>query len=189
MEISGMSVAIIIVVYAIIYGLGVATGNSSNPPTRGPDGSEPPRDCAEACAAWDEALQRLCNARSDEAAARRRADAIRAQMIAMLALAAALAGTAAALAAAAAATAATIVGIPAAIVLVTAAAAMFTLAAAALAGATLLAGQLTAAESDQSSKARARAEWEQVVTTARTAVNRLCSQAEANACLSRTPPC
>jgi hypothetical protein len=107
----------------------------------------------------------------------------------MFALAVALMGVAAALAAAASATAATIFGIPAAIVLATAAVAMVALATAALAGATVLAGQLTAAEVDHSSKASARANWEQVVTDARAFVNSLCSQEEANACLSRVSPC
>lgn len=189
MEISGISVVVIVVVYGIIYGVGVAMGSANNPPTRGPGATKPSNTCADACAAWDNARQGLCNAWSDEEAARSRADAIRTQMIAMFALAAALAGVAAGLAAAASATAATIFGIPAAIVLATAAVAMGALAAAALAGAALLAGQLTAAELDHSSKSRARANWETGVSDMRAEVNRLCSQEEANACLSRASPC
>jgi hypothetical protein len=76
MEISGISVVIIVVIYVIIYGVGIATGRSSNPTTREPDDANSPRDCAEACTVWDNARQGLCNARSDEAAARSRADAI-----------------------------------------------------------------------------------------------------------------
>lgn len=187
----GVVVVILVVVgVAIAFLIGLGTGSSLNPPSVERPG-EPKADanCADACARWDNARQMQCNAKSDEAAARSRADGIRGQMLATLAAATTLAVAGAAALAAAAAATATIFGIPAGIVLTGVAIGLFVLAAAALAAAAIFTGQLVAAESDVNDKAATRRAWDTEVANARSAVNASCPIDAANACLSRAPPC
>ncbi len=182
-------VAIIVGTFVVVFIAGVVISNRSRPRTRAEGTVQRSEDCAEACTAWDNARQELCNAKSDEETVRARADAKRGELLAALALAATLAGTAAGLAAAASATAATIFGIPASAVLWTLAAAAAAVAAIAVLAATFLAGELVALENDFAAKSDLRSSWESVVSESRAAVNSLCSQEEANECLSRTAPC
>jgi hypothetical protein len=182
-------VGIIFVAAVGLFVLGNKTGNAANPPTVLPRHTDGPGDCNQACIAWDNARQMQCGARADEVAARSRADGIRNAMIAALAAAVSLSVAGAATIAAAAAATATFFGIPAGIILTGIAIGLFVLAAAATAAALVLAGQLGAAEGDAAEKAMARQLWDAAVATARADVNRLCTTAEANACLSRPAPC
>lgn len=183
------TVVVVVVVVAVFGGLfvaGILVTNANSPRTRAPAGEQRSEDCAEACTAWDNARQELCNAKSDEEQARARADAKRTELLAAIAFAATLAGMAVA-AAVGAGAASAFPWVAAALWVIAAAAAVVALAAAAVA--TFLAGELAALESDFSAKANVRTTWENAVTDARAAVNNLCSQEEANECLSRTAPC
>ena len=184
---------VVVAVVGVLGGLvaaGVATGNAGNPTTITlPGDAKSPADCAQACAAWDNARQMQCNAKADEAAARSRSDAIRGQMLALIAAAVALAAAGGAAIAAIAAASGTIIGIPIAAWLLGIAIGLFIAAAAAAAAAAVLAGQLVAADADAGRKASARMAWDTEVAMDRTKVSASCSLAEANACFSRTAPC
>jgi len=182
-------IAAIVAAAAALFALGLQTGKAANPPTDVPKQRDAAVDCAQACTDWDNARQRQCGARSDEAAARSRADGIRNMMLAAIAAAVSLSVAGAATLVAAGVATATYFGIPAGIVLTAIAVALFVLAAAAFVAADVLAGQLAAAEADAAAKARARQEWDTAVAVARAAVNASCPTAEANACLSRQAPC
>lgn len=171
--------------FGFFYFWGKRSGGASNPSTVTlPPGTDA-ADCAQACSDWDNARQMLCGAKSDDAAARSRADGIRGQLFAALAAEAAL------IAAAVTATvAATVAVLPWVVVVLIVVAAILWLAVLALmATAAFLGGELNSAESDVATKASARQAWDNAVAADRATVNRTCSQAEANACLSRTAPC
>lgn len=188
-----MEILIAIGVAAVIGGLviiGFFIGKGQNTATVAPPGT-PPGDtnCKDACARWDAARQAQCNAKTEEAAARGRADAIRNQMLAYTAAATSLTIAGAATLVAATAATATFFGIPAGIVLTAVAIGLFVLAAAATAAAAVFAGQLINAEAEVGTKSAARQAWDNEVAAARAAINAQCPIAEANACLSRTAPC
>lgn len=169
----------------MFYFWGKRSGGSGNPPTVTLPGATDTADCAQACSTWDNARQSLCGAKSDEAAARARADGIRGQLLAVVAAEATAIGVAVTATVAAIAAGAPWVVVILAVVAVILWAAVATLAAVVA----FLGGQLNAAEIDLATKASARQAWDNAVANARAEVNSKCSQAEANACLSRTAPC
>jgi hypothetical protein len=179
----------IVLAAGLLFYWGSSKGSGDSPPTiPRPTGTDS-NDCRQACSAWDNARQMLCAAKADEAAARSRADGIRGQVAAATASAVSLGVGGAAAAAAATTATATFYGIPAGVVLWGIAIALFIASAAAWAAVAQLAGQLTAAEADVGVKASTRQSWDKAVVDARAAVNSLCTEAEANACLSRTAAC
>lgn len=189
-----MEIVITIIVVVVLAGLvatGVGIGRAGSPPTISLPPADTPSaaDCAQACAAWDNARQMECNAKADETAARNRADALRGQMLASIAAAVALSAAGVAALVGATAATATLFGIPLGIYLMGIAVGLFVAAAVAAAAAALFAGQLIAAEQDATSKSAARSAWATTVANARNQVNSKCPLAEANACLSRSAPC
>lgn len=185
----GFIVALIVTVGVLIYARGYNEGSGSNPRTVPGPRSSDSADCKQACVAWDNARQMLCAAKDDEAAARSRADGIRGQLVAAITAAVSLGVAAAATAVAATAATASVFGIPAAVILWGIAIGLAAASAVAWAAAAYLGGELTAAEANVAAKASARQDWDSAVAGIRAAVNRLCTEAEANACLSRTAPC
>lgn len=185
----GAVIGIIVLATGFIYYRGLVKGSEDNPATVGGPSGIAPANCGQACSEWDNARQMLCGAKADEAAARSRADGIRGQLAAAIAAAVALAVGGAAAAAAATVATASFFGIPAAAILWGVAIALFVASAAAYVAADFLAGELTAAEADAANKAEARQAWDGAVAAARAEVNKKCSEAEANACLSRSAPC
>jgi hypothetical protein len=182
-------IILIVVIVGAVFVSGLQAGSNASPTTITLPGSATADGCAQACVAWDNARQMECNAKADEAAARSRADAIRTQMLAFVASAVSLGIAGGATLAAAGAATATIFGIPLGIILTAIAVSLFVLAAAAFLYADFLAGQLVSAEADATNKSAARNAWSTAVANARAQVNKNCSPAEANACLSRTAPC
>jgi hypothetical protein len=175
----------IVLAAGLLFYWGYSKGSGDSPLTVARPTTTDPADCRQACSAWDNARQMLCSAKADETAARSRADGIRGQVAAATASAVSLGVGGAAAAAAASTATATFYGIPAAVIAI----ALFVASAAAWAAVAQLAGQLTAAEADVGNKASVRQAWDQAVADARDAVNSKCTEAEANACLSRTAPC
>lgn len=182
-------VAVVVIVGATLFGLGVKSGTNGNPKTVAPPDRPSIQTCQEACAAWDNARQMQCNAKADEDAARARADSIRTEMLAFIAAAISLAAGAAATLVAAGVATATFFGIPLGVILTGIAIGLAVASGVASAAADVLAGQLVAAETDYGAKANARRGWDTEVANDRGQINLLCSIDEANACLSRSTPC
>jgi hypothetical protein len=186
---TALIIGAIIVVAGGLIAAGYRVGKDNSPPTvSSPTGADS-GDCRQACSAWDNARQMSCSAKSDESAARSRADGIRGQLLAAIAAAVALGVAAGAALGAVGAATGTIIGIPAALFLIRAAIALIVASALAWATAAFLTGELAAAEIDAAAKARARQGWDTAVVATSADVNSKCSLVEANACLSRSAPC
>ena len=171
--------------FSIFFFWGRRSGAAGNPPTVPVPAATDSSDCRQACSAWDNARQILCGAKADEVAARSRADGIRGQ------LGVAIGAEATATGIAVTATVAASVAVLPWVVVVLAVIAVILWASVLVLTAVVafLGGQLNSAEADVASKASARQAWDTAVANARAEVNSKCSQAEANACLSRSAPC
>jgi hypothetical protein len=192
-------IAIVVIVVTVLF-IGSAIGGffaarAGNPLTLAPPSGRTAEGCADACRQWDNARQMQCNAAADEAAATKRADAIRGAFYALLALAAVLIGAAISATigigtiVAASTNPITFAGYALAAWLTAVAVGLYIAAVATLLAATFLAGQLIAADADAGLKSSRRQAWDAEVARTRLAVNSSCSAAEAALCLSRTGPC
>jgi hypothetical protein len=171
--------------FGIFYFWGQRSGGGDNPPTVSAPAGTDSSDCTQACARWDNARQMLCGAKADETAARSRADGIRGQLATAIAAEATATGIAVT-----ATIAASVAVLPWVVIVLAVIAAILWATVLVLMGVVaFLGGELNSAEADVANKASARQAWDTEVATARAEVNSKCSQAEANACLSRTAPC